>query len=330
MRNLLLLSLCAGSALAQVDLSGFVDASLRYDADPRALAFSTDQVELDLVRQSDDGVLLRADLDFSDDGAGGWAAAVEQGYLSLGLPGSWDARLSLGRFNAPIGFESLDAPDMYQYSHSLVFDYGLPTNFTGARTDLQLRPGLDLVLILANSWDANTETDMEKTFAGRLGGQLGDFSGGFSWIADPEVTGDDGQLVLDLDARWEHGAWLLGLEVNTGSYTDAAGNDGSWTGFLLMSHWTINETLGLTLRVDQFDDADMLRLGEAFIDPVSGAISGVTRSSLTIAPTFTLGEKLGAVLEFRLDSVDQKIWLDEDGAATDSRFAIAAEMTYGF
>jgi hypothetical protein len=33
-----------------------------------------------------------------------------------------DLEFSMGKFNAPIGFEAVDAPDMYQFSHSLRID----------------------------------------------------------------------------------------------------------------------------------------------------------------------------------------------------------------
>jgi hypothetical protein len=181
--------------------------------------------------------------------AGGWSAAVEQAYIRLGLDLPLEATLVAGRFNAPIGFESLDAPDMFQYSHALVFDYGLPVNFTGARLDLALPAELDLKLILANGWDNNTDADMEKTFAGRLGRPFGDFGIGFSWIADAEVNGDDSQLVLDVDATWVHGTWRVGVEYNMGT-TTVADQDLGWSGLLLMCHKDFSDRLGLTLRYD--------------------------------------------------------------------------------
>lgn len=312
------LLLISGPVLAQVPVSGFVDSSMRYELDPESLGFSVDQVELDLQRMENENLLLRADLDFGDDGLGGWTAAVEQAFLRLDMPGP--ATLVAGRFNAPIGFESLDAPDMFQYSHALVFDYGLPVNFTGARLDVALPAELDLKLILANGWDNNTDTDMEKTFAGRLGRQFGEFGVGFSWIADAEVNGDDSQRVLDVDATWVHDSWRVGAEYNMGT-TTVADQDLGWSGMLLMCHKDFSEKMGLTLRFDRFDDADNLRFGEAM---------GVVRTAFTVAPTFVLGERLGAVLEYRMDTVDEEVWTDGDGNATDAASALTFELTCGF
>lgn len=321
MHNILMALLIAGSAAAQVELSGFVDASAKYDMDPQAFGFSVDQVELDLQRDGDDGVLLRADLDFGDDGMGGWMVELEQAFLTVDLPLPLATQLSFGRFNAPFGFEALDAPDMYQYSHALVFDFGLMDNFTGLKADIALSPMLDLALILGNSWDANTETDMEKTFAGRLGASLGDLGIGLSWIADAEVNGDDSQLVWDIDASYTLESWLFGAEYNMGTYTDATDTDFSWSGMLLMAHYDFNDWMGLTLRYDMFNDEDNLRMGESM---------AVSRTAITIAPTFVLGENMGALIEYRMDTVDEEVWTDGDGNATDSASFVAFEITYGF
>ena len=328
MRTALMSLLLAGSALAQVSITGFVDASVGYCPDPKELGFSMDQVEVDLIRESEDGVILRADLEFVDDGMGAWDAAVEQGFLRLELPLPVESQLSFGRFNAPIGFECIDAPDMYQYSHARVFDFGLPGNYTGAMVDLALTPQLDLALILANSWDENTETNMEKTFGGRLGAAFGDLGVGLSWAADPEVNADDSQIVWDLDLSYNMNAWTFGAEYNMGTYTDAAEEDYSWSGFLVMAHYDFNDFMGLTLRYDMFDDGDNVRIDELGAGMAEDA--GFVYSAITVAPTFVLGENMGALIEFRMDSVDEEIWMDDDGAATDSKFSMAAELTYTF
>ncbi len=330
MRSALSLLLTCGPLLAQVPVSGFVDSSMRYELDPESLGFSVDQVELDLQRTENGNLLLRTDLDFGDDGLGGWAATVEQAFLRLDLP--VPAALMAGRFNAPIGFESLDAPDMFQYSHALVFDYGLPVNFTGARLDVTLPAELDLKLILANGWDNNTDSDMEKTFAGRLGGQFGELGLGVSWIADAEVNGDDSQLVFDADATWVHGALRMGAEYNTGTTSTAGGQDLGWSGVMLMGHYDITEKVGLTLRFDHFDDGDNLRLGEFFADTTATdtLAQGLVRTAFTIAPTFVLGERLGAVIEYRMDTIDNKAWIDDDEKPTDISSSITFELTCGF
>ena len=80
---------------------------------------------------------------------------------------------------------------------------------------------------------------------------------------------------------------------------------------------------GLTLRIDHLDDQDSWLFGA--VDGQSQA-----RRSLTIAPTFTLDEGLGALLELRVDQSDREAFLDSDGLPTDSAVTFAVEMTGSF
>ncbi|HEX05212.1 MAG TPA: hypothetical protein ENH10_08690, partial [Bacteroidetes bacterium] len=121
---------CADS---NTDVSGFVDASYWGNLDEQGHEFALDQAEIDVERSMDDvGIVLRVDFEWVNDGAGGFNEGLEQGYMNYTLPFMPSMNFTFGKFNAPIGFERLDPIDMYQYSHSLVFDNCLPTNLTGA------------------------------------------------------------------------------------------------------------------------------------------------------------------------------------------------------
>ena len=155
-----------------VEISGFVDASYTYNNTDDANTFGLDQVEIDLSKSLGGIGTLRADLEWVSDGEGGFTLDAEQGYvtldLGLGREGNYPT-LTFGKFNAPIGFELLDAPDMYQFSHALVFDNGLPTNLTGAMLSMDLGGGIDVVVHLSNGWDQNVDTNTDKMIGGRLG-----------------------------------------------------------------------------------------------------------------------------------------------------------------
>lgn len=337
-RNRLILSLLVALAAvaAQADdttgISGFVDASWSMDANSETRTFGLDQMELDVVRAVGDGVVLRADLEWVKDGDG-WAQDVEQGFLAASPEFLHGAVFTLGKFNAPIGFELLDAPDMYQFSHALVFDYGLPTNLTGGMLARQLTSVIDVSAYWVNGWDANQAGgDSPKTFGGRVGYSLGEKGGlGVSMITGKEIDAgtdvddpaDDFEFdrtVIDVDLTLTPAdGWLFGGEFNKGTY-EADAVESEWTGLLVMANRTINEWLGLTVRFDWLDDPDGFVFG-------NGAD---TRTAFTVAPTFVLGDGLGALVEIRQDMSDGMIWTDADGAATDSALTAAFEMTYTF
>lgn len=330
--------LAASAAIAAEDttVTGFVDASLFYDDGSGNATFGLDQVELDVERTLGETAVIRADLEWVKDGDG-WAQDLEQGYVDWRPAFASDLTLTMGKFNAPMGFELLDPHEMYQFSHALVFDYGIPTNLTGAMAAYPLGERFALSAWLVNGWDVNDTADGKpKTVGGRLDVGLGDLGGlglsaisGKEWCisdlsaADPLYVApfDYERTVFDMDLSLAPAeGWTLGGEVNLGSYEDDA-MAADWTGLLLMAHYDVNGWLGWTARYDWFDDPDGYVFG-------SGAAE--TRTAITLAPTFVLGDGVGALLELRIDGSDQDVWMDRDGNPTDSNLTLAFETTCTF
>jgi hypothetical protein len=319
-----LILMSAGTAPAQtpVEFSGFVDAGWSGNLDRRDDAFTVNQAEVDVTRAWNDQGDLRLDLEWVHDGTA-WTTAVEQGWLSWRLPGR-AAAFTLGKFNAPIGWELPDAPDMLQHTHGLLFSYCAPSNLTGLMFASPLgAAGFDLKVYAANGWDQDVETNGVKTFGGRIGWAVDGRGGlGVSVISgedDPEQA--VGRTVVDVDATFTPTDRLtLGAEFSLGS-VDAGAGDAGWTGFMVMAHLALNERTGLTGRFDTLDDAD---------DVIFGTGSGQNRSSLTIAPVFTLGEGMRALAELRFDMSDEDVFVDNDGMPKDSTTSAAFTMTYSF
>lgn len=97
-------------------ISGFVDTSYVYDDNAESNTFSLDQIELDIEKTISDATSLRTDLNFvNGDEEDGLTVdeIMEQGYVTFGCPILNGTKFTFGKFNAPIGFELLDAPDMY-------------------------------------------------------------------------------------------------------------------------------------------------------------------------------------------------------------------------
>jgi len=180
----LFVALSAGTAHAEdaLQLAGFATASYSGNFDRRTAEFKLDQAELDLSRDLSPQGSIRVDLEWVADGQD-WVAAVEQGWLAYKPEFTTELTLTGGRFNAPIGFESLDQPDMFQISHGLLFTYCTPSNLTGAMAGLGLGHGLDAKVYAANDWDLNSESNGSPTYGGRVGWATSrGLSGGASWI----------------------------------------------------------------------------------------------------------------------------------------------------
>jgi hypothetical protein len=325
--------LVAAAAAAQEPLSitGFVDASAFGDANSETATFGLDQAELDVETVLGERGFVRADLEWVKSGDG-WEPAVEQGYLGYRPAFADRVTFTFGRFNAPMGFELLDPNEMFQFSHGLVFDYGIPSNLTGLMAAGDLGRGFDLAAWWVDGWDNNdTKGGKPKTVGGRLGRDLRDLGGvGVSFItgkelADPETSNDTEvrRTVVDADLTLTPAEKLVvGAELNWGEVQpDDAEDKAGWLALLVMAHRDINEWFGITARVDWLDDQD----GAVF---ESG--DAETRMAFTLAPTFVLGDGMGALVEIRLDTSDREVWVDADGKPTDSALTGAFEMTYSF
>ncbi len=321
--------------LPVVSATGFVDAAYFNDgnANPDSgefNGFSLDQVEVDLQRALGDKGFVRADIEYVN-GADPMNAIdyLEQGYMQYNFPiNDKTLEVTFGKFNAPIGYELLDPVDMFQYSHSEVFTYGLPTNLTGIKGYMSFTDQVDLHAYIVNGWDNNAENNDAITFGGRLGIKPVEKIGlGLSAILGPEAGGKDAKdrTVFDVDVTANiTEQLLLGGELNIGSETEVVGvDDAGWTGFLVMGHYDFNETFGLTGRFGSFDDDRGIRTGVP-------SEKDMIYSSITIAPTVKLGENMGCLLEIRMDSANEEVWLDSDGKATDARTTAAFEVTYSF
>ncbi|RQV99509.1 hypothetical protein EH220_01540 [bacterium] len=316
----------------QLKLNGFLDGSYSGNLDQKTNGFSFDQAEIDIQTKLGERGSLRADVEWVNDGTGIMTANLEQGYMAIDVPCKIHPfNFMFGKFNAPIGLELLDPNEMYQYSHSLLFDYGLPTNLTGGRLNFDFGKGIDLAAYVVNGWDENSDMNSQKTVGGRLGfAPCEAFAGGVSGITG--VEGEDTlsytRTVFDVDIMTTKIDKLyLGAEVNIGS-VEIDEKTVSWTGFMIKGHYDFTDWLGLTGRFDMMDDGDNYLFGGA--DVVTGDPLNQSRSSFTICPTFVLGPNMGALIEYRMDMSDAEVFADKDGKLQDSQATIAAEMTFSF
>lgn len=321
-------------------LSGFVDTSYYTENRAETSTFSLDEAEVDIEKTIKDAGGLRVDINYRTvDRMTSVSAAVgeditvsglsdvslEQGFIWIDLPAG--LKFTFGKFNAPIGFELVDPTQMYQYSHAMVFIYGLPTNITGA--SLSGAAGiLDFTVYAVNGWDRIQDNNKEKTFGGRVGvTPLEGVNAGLSYVTGKED--DDGASnlnVLDVDMTIKAiTGFTIGAEFNMGKYEGqsgvSAGKDAEWSGYLVMANYAITDKAAVTLRYDSFEDKDGARFG-----------SGVKekRDAFTVSPSYLIAPGFGSLLEFKYTKSDQKVFVDKNGEANDSLTEVALEFTYSF
>ncbi|MDH4182728.1 MAG: porin [Nitrospinota bacterium] len=319
-------------------IGGFVNSLYDTNMTRETSSFSMDQAELDISREtSASGFLLNLNY------LGGQAATtdevVEQGYVWLALGQS--ARLAMGKFNAPIGFESVDPVDMYQISHAMVYSYGLPTNLTGLKFSMTAS-ALDLVLYVVNGWDQLVDDNKDKTFGARAGFNISrSFVLGLSVIAGAEgrdtiaeslesqalvKVKTNNLMVIDLDfTATPAEATTIGGEFNFGTFSKQSavkqGDDASWLAFMLLLNQKLSSKFALTARYDYFNDNDGARLG--------GGIKE-SRHAATLCADYLAAEGFRILGEFKYTMSSKKVFTDGSGKPTDAEMSLAAEALYSF
>jgi hypothetical protein len=259
---------------------------------------------------------------------------LEQGFIRLNVPLPFETTFQFGKFNVPMGWELLDPVDMYQFSHALVFNFGIPTNVTGALLAMTFNPMVDLQLYVVNGWDQLNDNNDAKTFGARLGlTPMRGVNVGLSLItgAEQDADNNDNRTVFDVDFTLELIERLLvGGELNFGLEEDAKrpfgrDKDAQWVGGLLTVHYDFTDVIGGTVRFDFFHDDDGARLPNA-----NPNVDGQTAWAVTFAPTFALAKGVGMLMEVRYDKSDEDVFLDKDNELVDDFYSIALEFTFSW
>lgn len=303
-----------------VAFHGFVDGAVTTQVyvgedqlDNEPVVFGLNDAELDVIAQPTERLTLRMDLQFgpanfngSAEGTGQDATVeilaniVEQAYVDYHRsPDGEGFFLKFGHYNAPIGAESVDRPDMLQYSHGLLFDLATPTNVTGFGGGYN-NDRVTAQLFIMNDWEEYYSPG-DLAFGARVDASFNAGSIGAVIMVNDVVNAEDsGEFTFDVDASFTTGIATLIVEYYLGYLiADIEGIENRVaTGVLLKAHFIFNEVFELTARgeyLQRYDDA--LNLPNVSL-PRSGAYHGF---EATLAGIFNLSDNLYTTLELRLD-----------------------------
>jgi predicted porin len=184
---------------------------------------------------------------------------------------------------------------------------------------------IDVAAYVVNGWDvSSSDGNQNKTIGTRVGiNAMPGVNIGVSVITGTaNDSTEDKRTVLDIDATITMIDNLtIGVEINSGTEENAnltSDGDGDWTAFLLMAHYDLDDTYGVTARYDTFDDEHGSRLGNSIVEK---------QTALTLAGTMSLGDGAGLLAEWRRLDSDQNVF---NGSTEDSTDTFAVEFTYSF
>lgn len=251
-----------------------------------------------------------------------------------------------GKFNTLAGAEVIAPTGNTNISRSIAFLYALPFTHTGVRVAYAPMDGLTLYAGVNNGWDQQDDMNSDKT--GELG-VIWSPTSAITWAASiysGNETIEDGlgdvqntnrflfDTVLTIKAT---DALTFVLNYDMGSQedaiTDSSGDldDGEWTAIIAYANYQINEQWRVSLRGEQFDDKDGVRIGLADLNPESSSFGEL--SAKTTAATLTVGYAAADNFEIRgevrMDKTEEDALVDDD-KADDSQTYFAVEALYKF
>jgi carbonic anhydrase len=306
-------------------LSGFVDGSNYTNHNTRTNTFGLDQVEVDVQKSLFATASVRADIEFVNNGTGGFNMGLEQGFMSWGIGTNWKWQFTFGKFNAPLGFESIDPVDMYQYSYGLVTARCLPTNLTGVMATLTAPKLVDWSVFAVNGWDVNSDNNKSKSLGAHIGfSPIQNLNTKVAVLTGPELSGNESsrRTVLDCDLTYKPSSfWTVGADFNMGWETKYLADNGTaqWNGFLLMSNVQFAQRFGVTVRTDYLNDKGGSRTG-----------APQEQKAICVSPSVKIVDGLTGLLEVRYDWSNHATFTNAGGGAKQEQASTAFEFTYGF
>ena len=214
----------------------------------------------------------RKDWDFGWNTGGEYGSAIPQLYGELAYD---DWLVKLGHFYTIMGYEVVQAPGNFFYSHAYTMTYGEPFTHTGMLAEYSYRPGTTIWGGYTLGWDTgfNGSTDAH-TFLGGVRQDLGEnVSVTYTVNAGRYGNGLGGSgnlgrvfmhsFVLDVQLTDRMNYVLLhDLAINSVPGVGPFGNLGNaeWYGITQYLFYEINCKLKAGVRFEWFDDADGLRI----------------------------------------------------------------------
>lgn len=230
--------------------------------------------ELDLETNLNPSSQLRFDLDISS-----FTTGIEQAFVNHSL--NKDMNLKAGIFNNILGFEKEDAPDMYQTSHSQLWDiWNEQTSLNGNNlAGLLYSANVSMVTLyggLVNDLGNTNEKVSFQLAANIRPMKTMDITAGMVTADNGTPTDGKAGTIFDASINWKINQLLLGGELLS---ADEIYN----LGMQVTANYAFTNFFSGTARIDYVDY-------EANYDP---------STSLTIAALFTVAKNLYANAEIR-------------------------------
>jgi hypothetical protein len=316
-----------------LSINGFIDASYTH-SDRESTAgeqqeLGLDEIELNFLFNNGpvSGAIHIDDYDANDeiDGAdndGNPNASytdnaqidIEQAHITYSLDNG--VSFTIGKYGSALGFEREDPAGLYTYSRaysSSAFNLGdVDSNVVEGLTVAYANDTFSIGASLENGADADIDTDnLNLELALSYTGFENITIGGGYYFDNQDSNNNNAETdVLNIHVSTNVGKLFLAAE-----YTELDRNDGvSDDGYLLLADYTVNDKIGVALRISSNETELVSRNPGA-----AAAGTYADYDKVTIAPRYAITDNLGAILEYS----------DAD-LGDDDEDLLAIELTYTF
>jgi len=298
----------APAAHAQIELgsgfsvTGFLDMSyfnLDIDtADGTEKSLGIDQFETDLLFEGSNGISAQVDIEY-----GGTSTTpetwVEQAFVTKSFSDKFSVKA--GRFLSYSGWETEEPTGLFQYSFVGYQPYfygwyqqGLSAHYDFGTVELMA----SAVNGLFDPYDYNSDTEIELGIG---------ISPGENFTAKLFVYEEEENTFTNLWASFKAGPMTFAAEYVDRDFDVSGDGDG----YLVMANFA-KGFFGFTVRYAGYDLEDSL-------DPTTVGIDPLETTSITLSPSFKIGDNLLIVTEYRMDEYDVG-GIDNNTAAVEALF----------
>ncbi len=204
------------------------------------------------------------DWDFGWDSSPFYGSAIPQMYATL----AWDDwTLKAGRFYTLIGYEVVQAPENFFYSHAYAQYYGEPFTHAGLLLSREVSDLLTVHAGWTNGWDSGwRDLDGASMFLGGISARLTDRAS-LTWAVTAGNFGDgsinnDGELYMNsIVFEWNvTDRFTYVLQHDLGINYALPGDDTEWYGINQYFLYQLNECWATGMRFEWFRDDDGARV----------------------------------------------------------------------
>ena len=244
-----------------------------------------------------------------------------QRFYGLALPQCYvdvaynDLTVRMGHFFTIIGYEVVQAPENFFYSHSYTKQYGEPFTHTGALAMYNLDNCWSVSSGIHRGWNNWEDNNDDLSF---LGGATWTSCDKSTSLAFALTTGNEDNaavnnrtmysivLTKQLGCRWQ---WVLQHDQGWDENAAAGRGDAEWYGFVNYLYYQINPCWAAGVRYEWFADDDGVRVDDtnaAGGPPKGMALNGVAShwNELTLGLKYTPNPNVILRTELRWDWVD--------------------------